>query len=372
MQVPKLEDRFFLLIVAIVTLAFFWVIMPFFGAILWGIVVAILFTPLNRRLRIAMPNKPGLAAMITLLAVIAIVIIPALFLSSMLVQEAASVYNGVRTGQIDFGHYFAQIIDALPRWAQRTLGRYGFTDIDSLQSRISKTMGGSVQVIATRAFAITQSAFSFFLAMGVMLYLTFFLLRDGKSTARMLDRAVPLRPEQWRALVDRFEAVIRATIKGSLVVAIVQGAIGGITLWALGVGGAVLWGVAMGFFSLIPAIGAGLVWVPIAIYLLATGAMAKGIILIVCGALVIGMVDNVLRPILVGRDTRMPDYMVLISTLGGIEIFGFNGFVIGPVIAALFLSAWEIFARDRAGQPLEDPVDPLPEKAAKRDGARSD
>jgi predicted PurR-regulated permease PerM len=175
-----------------------------------------------------------------------------------------------------------------------------------------------------------------------MLYLTFFLLRDGSGLAHQIEDAVPLRPDLRRALLDKFTTVIRATVKGSLIVALIQGLIGGIVLWALGVHGAALWGAAMAFMSLLPAIGTGLVWAPIAIYLLASGAIWQGSVLIFCGMFVIGMVDNVLRPILVGRDVKMPDYVVLISTLGGLDIFGINGFVIGPVIAALFMAIWTI------------------------------
>jgi predicted PurR-regulated permease PerM len=136
-------------------------------------------------------------------------------------------------------------------------------------------------------------------------------------------------------------------MKGSFVIAIVQGIIGGVIFSALGIGGALLWGIAMGFFSLLPAIGTGLIWVPVALYLFITGAFWKGAILVFCGLFVIGLVDNLLRPVLVGRDTQMPDYVVFISTLGGLELFGFNGIVVGPVIAALFIAIWDIFTESQ-------------------------
>jgi predicted PurR-regulated permease PerM len=182
----------------------------------------------------------------------------------------------------------------------------------------------------------------------VMLYLAFFLLRDGDRLSLQIGSRIPLLVEHKIALSEKFATVIRATIKGSLVVAMVQGMIGGVIFWVLGVEAALLGGVAMGFFSLLPAIGTGLIWVPVAIYLLATGALWQGLVLIFCGLFVIGMVDNVLRPILVGKETRMPDYIVLISTLGGLSIFGINGFILGPVIAALFMAAWDIFGRANA------------------------
>ena len=163
-----------------------------------------------------------------------------------------------------------------------------------------------------------------------------------------IRNAVPLRAEQQRALSEKFTTVIRATVKGNIVVAVLQGALGGLIFWLLDIHAPVLWAVVMAFLSLLPAVGAGLVWGPVAIYFLVTGAIWQGIVLIGYGVLVIGLVDNVLRPILVGKDTKMPDYVVLISTLGGMVIFGLNGFVIGPVIAAMFMAAWDIIVVSRA------------------------
>jgi predicted PurR-regulated permease PerM len=152
--------------------------------------------------------------------------------------------------------------------------------------------------------------------------------------------------------------VIRATIKGNLVVALVQGALTGLIFWVLGVGAPVLLGVLSALLSLLPAIGAAIVWVPAAIYLFAVGEVWRSVVLVLFCALVIGSVDNILRPILVGKDTKLPDYVVLISTLGGLAVFGAHGFVIGPVIAALFVAVWEIFTASRvapAAQPAPTP-----------------
>jgi predicted PurR-regulated permease PerM len=213
--------------------------------------------------------------------------------------------------------------------------------------------------LAGQVLSIGQGTFGFFLALGVMLYLTFFLLRDGRALAERIERAIPLTLKQRRVLIAKFVAVIRATIKGSLIVAVLQGTAGGFVFWAIGIPSALLWGVAMGVFSLFPAIGTGLIWVPVALYLLATDAIWQAVVLGACGLLVISSIDNVVRPILVGRDARMPDYVVLIATLGGFELMGFNGFVIGPVIAALFMAAWDIFGDGNAVPPLGAAVSKL-------------
>lgn len=343
----NLENRSFLLLVALVTGAFAWIIWPFFGAVLWALVATIIFAPMYRRLVAAWGGRRNRAALLTLLAIIALVIVPAGLITFFLLEEASSIYAQVEAGKIDFGRYFVQIHDQLPAWARGMLDRFGLTDIFAVREKIVAGLTNSFRTLAGKAFTIGQSAFGFVMTLGLMLYLTFFLLRDGEALAARLGRAVPIAPEPRHELAEKFVAVIRATIKGSVVVAILQGAIGGIVFWALGIQGALLWGVLMAFLSLLPAIGTALVWAPVAFYLLVTGEIWQGAVLVFCGVFVIGMVDNVLRPILVGRDLRMPDYVVLISTLGGIEVFGFNGFVVGPVIAALFMAVWDILTEMR-------------------------
>jgi predicted PurR-regulated permease PerM len=149
--------------------------------------------------------------------------------------------------------------------------------------------------------------------------------------------------------------VIRATIKGNVAVAAAQGIIGGLTFSLMGLQGSLLWGALMAFLSLLPAVGAALIWGPVAIYFLAVGAIGKSLGLIFVGVFVIGLVDNILRPLLVGKDTQMPDYVVLMSTIGGIALFGINGFVIGPVIAALFMAAWDLFASSNEADASQPP-----------------
>jgi len=344
---PRVEDGFFLAFVLIITVAFALVIEPFFAAILWAVVTAILFTPYNQRLLAKMPRRRNGAALITLLCITALVIVPSILLGLALIREISAFYTRIQAGHVDFALIFEQLQARLPDWVRPYADRFGLTDGTEMQAQLNNSLAGIFRTIATQAVAIGQGAFSFVVALGVMLYLTFFLLRDGETLTANLNRVTPLRPAQLAALLEQFVKVVRATIKGSVVVAIVQGFIGGIVFWALSVEGALLWGVLMGFFSLLPAIGTGLIWVPFAIYLFATGAILKGVILVFCGLFVIGMVDNILRPILVGRDTRLPDYVVLITTLGGIELMGFSGIVIGPVIAALFIATWNILATMR-------------------------
>ena len=347
-NLPGLEDKFFLLLIVTVSLAFAWILWPYSGAILWATVLAIVFAPLYRRLSISMQRRRTLAALVTLLIIILIVILPLTLVTSLLLQEGFGVYERMQSGELNFRQYFKQVFDMLPAWVTGLLDRFELTNLTLIQERLSSGLMKTSQFLATKVLSIGQDTFAFVVDLFIVLYLLFFLLRDGDGLTRGIREAIPLYPEQRRALFSKFTAVIRATIKGTVVVAIVQGALGGLIFWALGVHAPVLWAALMAVLSLLPAVGSALVWLPVAIYFLVTGSMWQGIVLIAFGVLVIGLVDNVLRPVLVGKETKIPDYVVLIATLGGIAIFGVNGFVIGPVIAAMFMAAWDIFSTSKA------------------------
>ncbi len=346
----ELDDKAFLLLIVAVSILFALILWPFAGAVLWAVVFAILFAPLQRRLCRAMGERRTLAALAALGIVIVLVILPLAAITASMIEEAASLYARMKAGEVNFARYFQQVFEALPAWATNLLERFGLTDLRAVLERVSQGLMKGSQAIASQALNIGQNAFEFVVNLFLMLYLLFFLLRDGDPLARQVRDAIPLDAGRKRALFAKFTVVIRATVKGNIVVAIVQGALGGLIFWILGIHAALLWAVLMALLSLLPAVGTAMVWLPVAIYLLATGKVVPGLVLIAYGVLVIGLVDNVLRPILVGKDTKMPDYVVLISTLGGISIFGVNGFIIGPVIAALFMACWAIFSAARAGE----------------------
>ena len=339
----KGEDRAFMLLVVLATIAFAWVLQPFYGTILWGLVVAILFNPLNLRLRKAMGQRKGLASIATVGLVIIIVILPLMLVSAALGQQATGLYRMVQSGELDFALYLQRILDAMPAGVRELLNYFGLGDLASAKGKVTGALAQASQLIAAKAVGIGLGAFDFAVGLGVMLYLLFYLLRDGEGLLKHVKNTVPLATEQKTLLLDRISLVVRATVKGGVTVAVIQGILGGLAFWLLGIPAPLLWAVVMAFLSLLPAIGAAFVWAPVALYLLATGSMWQGLFLVGYGVLVIGLVDNLLRPFLVGQSTKLPDYVVLISTLGGIEIFGLQGFVIGPLIAAIFMVSWEIY-----------------------------
>jgi len=339
-----LQRKTFLLILLLVTIAFVAVLLPFYGAVFWAGILALLFAPLQRRLLRSMPGRPNLAALCTLSFILFLVILPVTLISATMVRQATNVYGRIRSREIDFGRYLEQVLGLLPDWLRGQLEESGLLNLSGLQERLGESASQLGQYLAPQAITIGQNTLSFLVGFGVMLYLLFFLLRDGKALAGHIHKAIPLAEEEKHHLLKKFATVIKATVKGNIAVAATQGALGGLILWALGIQGALFWAVVMAFLSLLPAVGAAIIWGPIALYFLATGAVWQGIVLIAWGILVIGLVDNVLRPMLVGKDTKMPDYVVLITTLGGLSIFGINGFVIGPLIAALFIATWDLFA----------------------------
>jgi len=343
-----LENRALLLLLVGVSLALGWILLPFYGTILWACIIALLFRPLYRRLLARLGGRRTPAAVLTLLVVLVLVIVPFIVVSTALAREAMGIYDRVQSGEWHPALYFHRIFDALPGWVTGLLDRFGLVDFDTLQRRLTALVAQGSQLIAARALGIGQDTFEFIADLFITAYIAFFLIRDGDSLARAVRRAIPLSSAHTQDLVDKFTAVLRATVKGNLLVAAIQGTLGGIAFWFLGVGAALLCGVLMAFLSLLPAVGAALVWLPVAVYFLLTGALWQGVALVAYGVLVIGLVDNLLRPILVGKDTRMPDFVVMITTLGGMAVFGINGFVLGPTIAAMFIAVWHIYVVTRS------------------------
>lgn len=346
----KIEQRSFLFMLLLVSLLFVLLLRPFWGSIFWACAIGVIFSPLQDRILRLIGHKPNRAALLTLLICMVIVVMPVLLIATSFIQEGLALYQRIDQGETNPATWLEQMRHAFPLLPE-LFERLG-VDVDSIRQKLSEGAVAASKLMAEKALSAGQSTFTFLMNVALMLYLSFFLLRDGNYLIEVLVKALPLGDARERRLFSKFSEVTRATVKGNILVAMVQGALGGFIFWALSIPGPLLWGVVMAFLSLIPAVGAALVWLPVALYLYATGDWIAGSVLAGFGALVIGLADNVLRPLLVGRDTKLPDYLVLFSTLGGLSLMGINGFVIGPLVAALFLVVWDIFTHEFNG---EDP-----------------
>lgn len=357
MSVTPREERMLGLLVALLGAGFALILWPFLGAVLWAVFIALVFEPLHARVRAQVGERPTVAALLTLTLIVAIVILPLVLVGIAVVQEAAVAVQQVRTGEINFTTYLQQLLDALPQWARAILDRVGITNLGALQRQLTGLLAGSGQFITSHLLGLGQDTLNIAVALAVMLYLLFFLLRDGQALTKSISRAIPLERSHTEQLLGQFVTVVRATVKGNIAIALVQGVLGGVAFAVLGLPGALLWGTLMALLSLLPAVGASLVWAPVAGWLLFSGQTGPAIGLAAWGVGVIGLVDNLLRPFLVGKDTQMPDYLILLSTLGGIAVFGLNGFVLGPVITAMFLTAWQLFVQQRRARKQANPPD---------------
>ena len=231
----RIEDQSFLLLLLVVSIAFGWILQPFYGAILWATAAAVIFAPLNRKLLVRTGERPGIAALVTVLIIIAMVILPLAMIAASLTQEASNLYAKVQSGEYDFARYIQRIFDALPAWATGLLDRFNLNNLPAVRDWLASGAMKGGQVLAPQALSIGMNTFDFLIGLGIMLYLLFFLLRDGKALADRIKRVVPLRADQKAALFGRFADVVRATVKGGILVAIAQGTLGGLAFWFLGI-----------------------------------------------------------------------------------------------------------------------------------------
>jgi predicted PurR-regulated permease PerM len=353
MRLSNLESRVFAGLVLATTAFFIWMVRGFLLPVFWAAVFAILFQPVYRRTLSAVRGRPALAALLSTLLVVLVVLVPVGLLVGVVTREALFLYERIASGEVNPAAAVDFAARSLPA-VTGFLATYGI-QIEQLRAGLENTAVAITQYLAGQALAMGQNALVTVVLFGLMLYFLFFFFRDGDRIRMGLIRAMPMGDLREERLFRKFAEVSRATMKGTLIVAGVQGALGGLLFLAVEIQAAIFWGVVMGVLSLLPAVGAALVWIPAAVILLATGAIWQGIFVILGGTFVIGLVDNLLRPVLIGRETKMPDYLILLATLGGLAVFGIAGFVAGPIIAALFLVMWEMFAEEYAPLDSSEP-----------------
>ena len=327
---------------------FLWIIWDFLLALLLAAILSGMFHPLYRRVARRIGYRRGWAAMITVGGVLLLLIVPFAVFLVMVADQVIQLSKIARPWVEANASRFEQL-DRLPQL--RVLRPYRDQILPKLGELASEFGSLSVQFVTEAA---RQTA-TFTLMLFVVLYAMYFFLKDGKVVLDKILYYVPLPPEYETRMLDRFMSVSRATIKGTLIIGSIQGALGGLAFAFAGISGAAVWGTMMAVLSAIPGLGHALVWVPVTVYLAATGQWSAAIGLLAWCAGVVGSVDNFLRPWLIGKDTQLPDIVILVSTLGGLVLFGPLGFIVGPIVASLFVTVWELY-----GMAFEDLLPPAP------------
>jgi len=342
---------FLILLVVLISLAFLWIIRQFLLTIMLAAMFSSVAYGIHRQLARGLGGREKPAAILTLLILLALVVTPLLLVAGAVANEALRINEtmGPRIEKLSQP-------GELDRWLRRAPG-YEYIEPYRVQilTRVGEFVGSLGGIVFNALSATTKATVLFFFHFVVMLYTMFFFLTDGPRFVRTILAYIPLAEVDKQRMLDKFVSVTRATLKGTILIGLAQGVLGGIAFWFVGIEGAIFWGTVMTVLSIIPGVGGALVWVPAAIILAATGSFWQGLGLALFSSLVIGSVDNLLRPILVGRDTQMHELLIFFSTLGGLLAFGAMGFILGPILAALFLTVWEMFGTAFSSELREAP-----------------
>lgn len=340
MEHRKYRNTFLVALVLGISVIFILMIRQFLVTILLAAIFSGLLHPFYERLQRRFRGRRALASGVTLLVVVLLVLIPLLGFLGVLAAEAVKVTNAVTDWlqqEASKPHALVRLFEHLPYSEKLTPFR------EEILTRAGKLVGAVGNFMVSSVSAATRGTVNFIFHAFILVYTMFFFLKDG---GRLLDRILyylPLESEDESRLVEKFVSVSRATLKGTLIIGLIQGSLAGGALAVAGVQSSVFWGTVMVVLSVVPGVGTALVWGPAAIYLIATGSVTSGVLVLLFCGVVVSSVDNLLRPRLVGRDTRMHDLLILFSTLGGLFLFGLVGFIIGPILAALFVTAWDIY-----------------------------
>jgi len=339
MHTPKIQNILFSTALILVSLLFLYLLTPFFSPIFWAAVIASIFRPLYERFNKKW-NRPSICATAILLIIALIIMLPGSIIGSLLFSESVRIYESLSVDGGSVGNIVTSITDAVkdnPYITRLHVDEKFWTE------KFSEIARSISNYIFINLKALTQNTLVFIVQFAVMLYTLFFFIRDGDKFLGMVMRVFSLGQEREKVLYEQFVATTRATLKVTLIIGGLQGSMGGLIFWVTGIEGALLWGVVMVLMSIVPVVGCSVIWVPASVIMLLTGHIWKGILILAFGVIVISVVDNLLRPVLLGRDVQMHPLLIFLSTLGGLSLFGFSGFVIGPIIASLLLAIWAMY-----------------------------
>lgn len=335
------RNAFGIAILILATIGIAIVLLPFWKAIFWGVVLGVVFWPLRHRLDGWLHGRTTVASILIVLLVLVFVFIPAFMFAGLIAEGAISVVAQVQSGDLQSGAMFDTLSTKFPKFSI-LLSSVGL-NVAAIQEALIHVFVTVAEYALSHLALIGQGASAFAFQLYLALYILFVVLRHGDNIYRSFFDAVPLTRHQKEKFFSAFSEMAVATIKGMISVGVVQAILGGIIFWLLGIESAPFWGAVMGLLSVVPPFGAGFIWGPASVMMMLNGNITGGLILVAFGVGVISMSDNVVRPVVVGRSSSVPGYLVLTATLGGLAVFGLTGLVLGPVIASLFLSGWQLF-----------------------------
>lgn len=322
-----------------ITLLFLYLLKPFFFPIFWAAVIAGIFHPLYRRINRRM-KSPTLSTLIIFLVIAVLILLPAGIVGKLVFNESRQLYGTLSPGTKNFDRGFDHIIGAI---ADNPLSNIFHVDKAFLSAKTAEVVRSITNYIFVNLTALTQNTLALLVQFAIMLYTLFFFIRDGDKFLRMAMRIFPLGMGREKLLYDRFRVTARSTLKVTLIIGGIQGILGGIVFFITNIEGALIWGLLMIVMAIVPVVGCSVIWGPAGVLMLLTGHIWEGVLILVFGVVVISMIDNLLRPVLIGKDVEMHPLLIFLSTLGGIVLFGFSGFVIGPIITSLLLAIWEMY-----------------------------
>lgn len=336
----RFRRNFTLCLAIIISIVFIVMIRGMLTAVLIAAVTSALVSPVYRKLLKRFKDRRALASGVTILIVLLVVVIPLLGLIGIVVAQAVDVSQSVSPA-------IERLVQE-PNTLDKIMEKVPFSDRlvankETILAKAGEMAGGVGSFVGKNLAAAGSGTLKFFFGLFVMLYSMFFFLMDGGRILRKVQDCIPLSRDDSDHMLKQFVSVSRATLKGTLIIGIIQGVLAGAALGIAGIRGAVFWGTIMAVLSVVPGVGTALVWVPAVIYLFVIGNVGAAIAVTVWCAAIVGSADNVLRPRLVGKDAKMSDLMIMLSTLGGLSLFGALGIVIGPVLAALFVTVWDIY-----------------------------
>lgn len=339
MNFSKFKNLTFFTALILTTVAFLYLIRPFFHPIFWAAIIAGIFYPIFKKINSTI-KRPNLSSFATIIIILVIIIIPVVLLSGLIVKESLGIYNSLSNAQNPIVITVKNVIG----WVKNN----PITDKFNInEQQVAEKLTEAAKIITdfvfTAAKNLTQNSLAFLVMFIIMIYTLFFFLKDGEKMLKKLAHISPLGGKHEAIMYKKFTSTARAVLKGTLIVGGIQGFLGGALFYAVGIEGALIWGIIMMLFSVVPGFGSYVVWLPAALVMFILGNIWQGFALIIFGALVISTIDNFLRPILVGKDTQMHPLLILFSTLGGLVFFGISGFIIGPIVTALLLSLWEMY-----------------------------